>query len=262
MSRLEYKYLVPLEELSRLRQAISPFVEADEYAQNETGEYTVHSVYFDTFSLDYYYQKVAGIQHRKKIRVRGYNERERDTPVFLEIKRKNNMAISKKRAPLLFKHIRDLFVIGDVEQYVLNGDGTPEAVEDARRFFYHVYRHALRPTVLIRYEREAFFGKFNSSLRITFDKNLRSSPYPALEDLFGADGAVSSLLGHFILEVKFHDCIPSIPSWLKTILEHFNLKRAALSKYTICLDTHRIPRESSKLSTLAFSKSYHFRIGE
>ena len=262
MSRLEYKYLVPLEELSRLRQALAPFVEADEYAQNEAGEYTVHSVYFDTLSLDYYYQKVAGIQHRRKIRVQGYNEGEKDSSVFLEIKRKNNMAISKDRAPLLFKHITDLFASGDVGKYVLNGNGTPNAVEDARRFFYHVYRHSLRPTVLIRYEREAFFRKFNSSLRITFDKNLRSSPYPDLEGLFDGNGTVSSLPGHFILEVKFHDYIPSIPSWLKTILEDFNLERTALSKYTICLDTHRIPRESARASTLAFSKSVHFKIGE
>lgn len=262
MSRLEYKYLVPLEALSRLRQVLSPFVEVDIYAQNEAKEYTVHSVYLDTFSLDYYYQKQAGVQHRKKIRVRGYNDENRDSPVFLEVKRKNNMVISKHRAPLLFKHIKDLFANGDVEQYVLNGDGAPDAVEDARRFFYHVYRHSLRPTILIRYEREAFFGKFNSSLRITFDKNIRSSPYPALEDLFRENGTVCSLSGHFVLEVKFHDTILSIPSWLESILEEFHLERRALSKYTICLDTHRIPQTSSKPSSLAFPKSYHSRTWE
>lgn len=261
MNRLEYKYLVPLEALSRLRQALFPFVEMDEYARNEAGEYTVHSVYFDTFSLDYYYQKEAGIQHRRKLRVRGYNEGERDSPVFLEIKRKNNMAISKNRIPVLFKHVRDLFVSGDVERYVGNGDGAPDAIGDARRFFYHVYRRSLRPAVLIRYEREAFFRKFNDSVRITFDKNLRSSPYPALEDLFREDGTSLSLPGRFILEVKLHEGIPSgagIPSWLRAIMEDFKLERMSVSKYTICLDTHRMPRRSSKESSFALLKSCHF----
>ena len=259
MSRLEYKYLVPLEELSRLRQTLAPFVEVDTYARDHSDEYTVHSVYFDTFSLDYYHQKQAGIQHRRKIRVRGYNEQKGEASVFLEIKRKNNMAISKNRAPFLFKHIRNLFVSGDVKQYVPNGNGALDAVEDAKRFFYHVYRYSLRPTILIHYEREAFFGKFNPSLRITLDKRLRSSPYPALEDLFGEDGTRFSLPEHFVLEVKFHDDISSIPPWLETILEAFSLERMAVSKYTNCLDTHRIPQKSSKGSTLAFSKSCHFR---
>ena len=114
MSRFEYKYLVPIKKLSRLRQALSPFVELDKHARNESGEYTVHSLYFDTYSLDYYYQKLAGIQHRKKIRIRGYNEQERDSLIFLEIKRKNNMEVLKNRAPLFFRHIRDIFINSDV----------------------------------------------------------------------------------------------------------------------------------------------------
>ena len=118
--------------------------------------------------------------------MRGYNH-QWDAPVFLEIKRKDNMAVSKNRAPVLYRDVRDLLNSGDIENYVLTNNGFMKAEEDARRFLYHMYRYALCPITLICYEREAFFGKLDPSMRITFDKNLRSSPYPSLDDLFKED---------------------------------------------------------------------------
>ena len=236
--RFEFKHLVPNKDLARLRRALAPFVEKDPHVRKESGEYTVHSIYFDTGGLEYYHQKVAGIQRRKKVRIRGYNEREEGSPVFLEIKRKNNMAISKNRAWLRHGHLEELFASGNVEEYIRETDGNPGDREDARRFFYHMYRYSLRPVVLIHYEREAFFRKLNSSVRLTIDKNLRSSPFPALADLFAEGRTVDSLSGFFILEVKFHQ---GLPSWLRTILDDFGLERTSVSKYTIGLDEHGIP---------------------
>jgi len=240
MDRLEYKYLVSNEQLTELRRAVSPFVEVDKYARNERREYTVHSIYFDTPALDYYHQKMAGIQYRKKIRIRGYNDQQANSPVFLEIKRKENMAISKNRAPVLFKDANALLETGDTPRYVMNHNGFASAAEDARRFLYHVYRYSLHPVALISYEREAFFYRFDDSVRITFDKNLRSVAWPGIEDLFNGKHSTPSLGGHFVLEIKFHK---GMPSWIKTILNDLDLERTAVSKYTICLDTQGIPRQ-------------------
>ncbi|MBN1290771.1 MAG: polyphosphate polymerase domain-containing protein [Candidatus Latescibacteria bacterium] len=259
MSRLEYKYLVPVEQLSQLRDALSPFVETDAYTPEMAKEYTVHSLYFDTLSLDYYYQKLAGIQHRLKIRARGYNTETKDSIVFLEIKRKDDIYVSKNRACIFYKHIRDIFVSSDKKQYVRNGDGTPHAIDNARKFFYHMYRYSLRPTILIHYGREAFFQKFNKSFRITLDKNIRSTPFPGLEDLYSEGRTEPSLLGFFVLEVKFNRDVEFLPKWLTSILDNFNLKKTSVSKYTISLDTHGIPIQSDKHSILAFSHGYHFK---
>ena len=258
MSRLEYKYLVPNDKLSQLRDAFAPFVETDAYTPEASYEYTVHSLYFDTLSLDYYYQKLAGIQHRLKIRARGYNIPADDSTVFLEIKRKDDKYVSKNRARIMFKDIRDIFVSRDLKQYVKNGNGTSHAIDDARKFFYYMYRYSLRPTVLIHYDREAFFRKFNSLFRITFDKNIRSTPFPVLEDLYDEDRAVPSLPGYFVLEVKFNTDVEFLPTWLNVILDNFKLIKTSVSKYTITLDTHGIPMKSDKHSILAFSNGYHF----
>lgn len=247
MERLEFKYLVPIENMDKLRNALMPFLERDAHTQSQRDDYTVHSIYFDTLTLDYYYEKESGIQHRRKIRVRGYDTGSDTAPIFLEIKRKNNMSISKNRAPAEFRNLRQLFATGNIEQYVPNS-GT--AKEDANRFFYHVFRHSLRPTVLVNYDREAFFQKFDDSVRITFDKNLRSIAYPKLEDLYKEENVKYSMPGFFVLEVKF---FKGIPSWCKRILEEFQLERTAVSKYTISLDTHNIPETHTQRSVFAIT---------
>ncbi|MCE5250847.1 polyphosphate polymerase domain-containing protein [bacterium] len=245
MGRLEYKYLVPVEKLPELRRAFLPFIEMDEYMPSETGEYSVHSIYFDTLSLNCYYEKLADIQHRKKIRVRGYNNQSGDSLIFLEIKHKKNKSVTKNRASFLFRNMEALFNSRDIGRFIKNGDGTSRAYEDARLFFYQIGRHSLFPVINIHYEREAYFCRFNKSLRITFDKNIRSTAYPDIKDLFKEDRILYSKRGFCVLEVKFHDFSGDVPGWIGEILERFDLKKTSVSKYTISLDTHQIPKCSA-----------------
>ena len=253
--RLEYKYLVPNDLIPTLRTMIGPFVKTDPYADERVSkDYTVRSIYFDTYRLDFYHEKVEGLRSRKKIRIRGYNEHIDRNIVFLEIKRKSATNIAKNRAPVRYEHIQDLLISGDVERYVLTDNGIPNALENARRFSFHIYREALRPIVLVIYDREAYYSKFSSLLRITLDKNLRSSIYPSIDALFSEDKTLYSIPGYFILEVKFHG---GLPQWVKSMIKNYSLKRLALSKYVICLDTHKILKRTSKYSILSFSQSLH-----
>jgi len=253
ITRLEHKYLVPNELLPKLRTMMTPFVETDVYSRELEG-YTVRSIYFDTATLDCYHEKMAGLRVRKKIRIRGYNECNERNIVFLEIKRKYGMSIAKNRAPVVYRHVEDLFVSGDVERYVLTRRDFPNALEDARRFFFHTHSNSLRPTVLIVYEREAYCSKFGS-LRITFDKNLRSSIYPSIDALFRKDNMLYSMPKHFILELKFYG---GFPSWLRSVTGALDLRQQALSKYVICVDTHKILNGFSKQARSAFYHTCHF----
>jgi hypothetical protein len=98
LPRLEYKYLVPGELLPRLRRMIAPFVETDAHAVvYGTRGYTVRSIYFDTRALDFYHEKLAGLEARKKLRLRGYNGNGARCVVFLEIKRKHAASVTKNR---------------------------------------------------------------------------------------------------------------------------------------------------------------------
>ncbi len=79
------------------------------------------------------------------------------------------------------------------------------------------------------------FWKFDTSLRLTFDKNLRSIIYPTLDQLYNEDKIKRTMTNHFILEVKFYG---RLPLWIKAIISKHSLDRRALSKYTMSLETH------------------------
>jgi hypothetical protein len=238
--RLEYKYLVPAGLLPRLRRAIAPFVETDAHAVAYGARgYTVRSIYFDTCTLDFYHQKLAGLETRKKLRLRGYNGGGEDSIVFLEIKRKRALCVAKNRAPVEYAHAPDLFASGDVARYVLARPDCPQALEDARRFFFYLRRDALRPVVLVAYEREAYHARFDLSLRITFDKNLRGAARPTLDALFGEERMRHALARYFIMEVKFHG---RFPAWLRPIVGSLGLRPEAISKYVICIDEQGVSR--------------------
>ncbi len=229
--RSEIKYLVPDRLVSELRQAIAPMVQPDKHAEGflETG-YTVRSIYLDTSRLRYYHEKIDGIKDRKKLRVRAYNA-SRDT-TFLEIKRKVESRIKKDRAALPFKHVISLF--NDPHRSDLASMlHKPDSLSSASSFLYHLFKENLHPVNLVVYEREAFEGKIDPTLRITFDKNLRSRLCSEISWLFSEEDMRQVLPGHFILEIKYNY---SFPSWLTPVLSGFKLQKQALSKYCMSLE--------------------------
>jgi hypothetical protein len=251
--RLEYKYLVPNRSLPQVRQALAPFTVADRYMLGKPGGYTVRSIYFDTSERQSYDNKQAGVEVRKKVRIRGYNRRQQRATVFLEIKRKQGPFVSKNRAPVTWEHLSPLLASGDATQYVRPSAEFPNAPQDSRRFLFHVYRLNLRPSALIVYEREAYEAQLGFPLRITFDKYIRSAPFPALDELFDEGRLSHELAGYFILEIKLPDDA-AFPAWLKRAIKRFDLQPMALSKYTICLDSQEIAHRPSGYGTMRFSR--------
>ena len=244
--RSEFKYIVPENKMDRIRQMILPYVDVDKFAQGKTNnQYTVRSIYFDTPKFDYYFEKIDGIKNRKKLRIRGYNEENIDNTVFLEIKRKYEMPIVKFRAPVTYGNALDIFEKGGINGHIIPSNKFPKAVESAQRFLYHVYSSKLRPVVLVIYEREPYLYKFDKTVRVTFDKNLRGKGYPSLTELYCEDNINRSLHNHFILEIKFNK---HFPGWMNNVIAVNGLKRQAASKYCICLDESKIVSNITKSS--------------
>lgn len=236
--KLEYKYLVPIKHLDALRKDIKPYLEYDPYADMQPKkEYSVRSIYLDTNTFKCYHEKIEGLKNRKKYRIRGYNNGEGESIVFLEIKSKADRYVSKDRVKLPYRNLMDVFKSGELKDKILNGNGKDnKKTESTEKFLYHYYINRLQPAVLVIYEREAYHSKFNSRLRITFDKNLRSSVSTSLHNLFLDENIKYSLPGYFILEVKFYE---SLPEWVSRITTKYNLQRQSISKYTISVDTQK-----------------------
>ena len=241
--KYEYKYMVRNSMRDELRRLIAPFMEFDPYMElrriGGAGEqmlgYTVRSIYYDTEDLRFYREKDDGIADRKKVRIRGYNEFGRNNIVFLELKHKHEKKIFKNRASVLYGDLDRLLESGDAESYVLKFGSRQEPLADAERFLFALRRDRLVPVVLVIYEREAYFGKFDNSFRITFDKNLRSSLTPSTGDLYEERGIRPHAEGWFVLEVKFYQ---TFPSWMTDVIRILDLKQQSFSKYTGCIDSH------------------------
>lgn len=236
-SRYEYKYLVPNYLIDDLRKDIEPYMELDAFAKEQpNNEYTVRSVYYDTPKFSCYEEKLDGLKVRNKYRIRGYNEKSDENVTFLEIKHKNTNCISKSRAPIYFENVTKSLYTNNVHEYTLSFNENSDKKKDAQKFLYYYNLKNLVPAVLVIYDREPFFSKFDSSdLRLTLDKNLRSIIYPDLEELYIEDGAIPTMVNYFIFEVKFYG---TLPDWIRALISKYNLIRESLSKYTMTLESH------------------------
>lgn len=219
-----------------------PYLDYDPFSDAMPNkEYTVRSIYFDTMELDYYYEKIDGYKLRKKIRIRGYNDKMGHDTVFMEIKRKFKEPIEKDREKLTFEVMRRLMAGEGAGAY---GPGNDDhGINGAGKFLFHVYRNNLKPVVLVIYEREAYHEKFDKRVRVTLDKNLRCIAYPGIDDLYSEEKTVPALTGRFILEVKFVD---HFPGWLRPITAKLGLHRRSASKYVMSVDAQNLTDPSRK----------------
>jgi SPX domain protein involved in polyphosphate accumulation len=235
--RNEKKYLVPTNKLENIRKRLDTFVQPDYFGEQNDGfpEYTVRSIYFDSFQKNAYQEKVDGIKERKKLRIRAYGDYYNGCKVFLEIKRKVEYMVIKNRAFVSYDQIENILLFGNIEDYFSEKDR--KQIDDGIRFLFNLKKYNQNPTNLIVYEREAYFGKFNKDVRITFDKNIRSMNNPLLSDLFNETNLKPLWKNKFILEIKYFSGI--MPIWLRSIVQEFKLKNESLSKYMQGVDETR-----------------------
>ena len=95
--RYELKYQVSEDQALRIRDFVQGYLEIDEYGARQPNlSYPTLSLYLDSDRLDTYWHAINGDRNRFKLRLRYYDDQP-DTPVFFEIKRRDNNVILKER---------------------------------------------------------------------------------------------------------------------------------------------------------------------
>ncbi len=228
--RYELKFRLPVELISDLRRAVSPYMEPDPHAKDRPDHtYTVRSIYYDSEDLIFYHEKLDSVKIRKKLRIRGYNRPEDGAPVFFEIKRKYGRRGFKERLSM------------PIGQLLPALNGVDEATADlpflsrkvVERFRFNIVRKHLRPVVLVSYEREPMIGIDDQRLRVTFDQNIRSLIDPNLDQLFEERSLRQFEDRHFVLELKFDELMPR---WMAQLMRDFDLRSHSYSKYCHGID--------------------------
>ncbi len=209
--RYEIKYLLTEEQHDRLRVLMNDHMVPDEW-----GPSTVCNVYYDTPSHLLVRRSAEKPNYKEKVRVRSYGLRKEDGPVFLELKKKVDGVVYKRRATLDAEHAREL----------LAGEGRPQS-QIERELDYTCRRYGgLVPSFFIAYDREAFYDPCDHEFRMTFDRRVRTR---TTDMCLTKSDAGEQLLedGLVLLEVKAGG---AVPLWLVSFLSREGLYKTSFSK--------------------------------
>ena len=236
--RFELKYLVDDTITPWIRDFVSSHLELDEYAVGWPElSYSVHTLYLDSDDLKTYQAATNGTKNRFKLRLRYYDDNPL-TPVFFEVKARQDNCIIKQRCPVRREAV-PLLIAGHL----------PEAghlfSKEARHFVtlqkFNLLQHQLnaRPKVHNHYFREAWASPHDSALRVTIDRKVQIEPHFLTNSATTFSKPIRVYADVVILELKFG---LRFPDWMQELVRRFNLMQFSASKYCegiLLLGEHR-----------------------
>ena len=222
--RYELKYrLTPLQK-EKILEAMSPYMELDKY-----GRTTIRNIYFDTASYRLIRRSIEKPAYKEKLRIRSYSQATADSTVFVELKKKYEKVVYKRRLPLCE---------ADAMAWICRENPCPVNTQISREIDYFIdFYGKLNPTVFLSYEREAYYDKGGGDFRVTFDDNIlcRQTDVNLCSTTYG-----SPILseGKVLMELK---CSGGIPLWMVEVLSRERIYKTSFSKYGTAYSTLIFP---------------------
>jgi len=212
--RYEIKFLLDRRQREAVMRAMEPYMELDQY-----GHSTIRNIYYDTDNYRLVRTSLEKPVYKEKLRVRSYRQAAAEDEVFVELKKKFNSVVYKRRFSAVQRQAA-AYLAGRGELPMRTQ--VTEEVDYFLRFY-----ETLAPRVFLSYEREAYFTKEPSEFRVTFDENIlwRETDLSLEKGVYG-EAIISP--GQALMEIKTPD---SLPMWMVKVLSRENIRRTAFSKY-------------------------------
>ena len=222
--RYEKKYLVTQEQYDRLAKVFAPRMERDRFSES-----TISNIYYDTPDWQLIRASLEKPAYKEKLRVRSYGVPTETDRVFVELKKKFDGVVYKRRITTEVPQVEPLLC------------GSTEAkCQIGREIQWFQRQNRTRPRVFIGYDRLAFAGQEDPQLRLTFDTNLRWRDTQL--DLCMGDWGAPILQGEDILmELKLPE---ACPLWLTHALTEVGAFPTSFSKYGTCYKEHILKKEA------------------
>lgn len=219
--RHELKFIINKNDAEVLKHNLSLLMDIDCNSKNDDNTYLIRSLYFDDADSTAYYEKLDGVEFRKKYRIRIYNFE--DNFIRLECKYKHDNMTSKDQM-LIDKDICSKIIEGRFNEFDLNEDNL------LTKFILDHKVKPLKPSIIVDYKRLAYTYPV-SDVRVTFDSNIKSGLYNY--NLFDDDATTYSVIddNEIVLEVKFNEILPES---IAVILSTVPTFRQAFSKFAVC----------------------------
>ncbi|SRR6266542_1207044 len=230
--RYELKYQVSEDKALRIRDFVQTHLEIDEYSALQPNlSYPTLSLYLDSDGLDTYWHSINGNRNRFKLRLRYYDDQP-DTPVFFEIKRRNDNVILKQRGGVRKSAVRWLLAGHLPErEHMLNPNDT-EAFVAVQRFCHLMLQWNARPKMHVAYLREAYENPRGNNVRLTLDRKVECQPNPNPCLIAKATQPYPVFGNTVILELKFS---ARYPKWFQDLVETLGCIQMGAAKYSQCI---------------------------
>ncbi|MBR3645104.1 MAG: polyphosphate polymerase domain-containing protein [Lachnospiraceae bacterium] len=212
--RTEMKYQLSTKQYEQLILFLEKIATVDKYGLTK-----INNIYFDTPNYKLIRQSLEKPLYKEKLRLRTYGTTKDSTNAFIEIKKKYKGIVYKRRVSASYKEAYD---------YLVNGTKLKQQNQIIKEidYFLHLYQ-GLQPTMKITYDRVAWIGKNDPSLRITIDSNIQWST-KNLDLKSDADGKAILDEGEYMMEIKVTN---GMPVDLAKKLSELKIFPSSFSKY-------------------------------
>lgn len=200
---------------------------------DERGITTVISVYLDTADDLLIRRSLEKPAYKEKLRIRCYGVPRDASDVFLELKKKFNGRVYKRRVSMQ---------LCDAREYIRTGEHGMEDSQIMRELDYSMKQYQAVPKACIIYDRLALFGRDDPDLRITFDFNLRGRDFD-LDPAMGDWGEPILPEQESIMEIKTNG---GMPLWLCRLLSSRRIYPVSFSKYGTFYNMKKTEKEYEK----------------
>lgn len=214
--RYELKFLLDEKQKEIIMQHIMQYMLPDEH-----GCTTIRNIYFDTDNYRLARRSIDKPEYKEKIRLRSYRQAEPHDEIYVELKKKYNDVVFKRRMML-----PEILAC----EWIAGRDKCPSDTQISQETDYFIrFYGGLKPTAFISYDREAYCSCGGTDLRITFDKNIlcRQEEMSMKAGIYG-----ERLLpeGMTLMEIK---ALCGIPVWLAGLLSGEKIYKTSYSKYGV-----------------------------
>ncbi|NTW71180.1 MAG: polyphosphate polymerase domain-containing protein [Eubacteriaceae bacterium] len=220
--RVEKKFLLSESQFKAILPELLEYLIPDEHCLNGQ-DYAINNIYFDTKDSAIIRHSLSKPDYKDKLRLRSYgNPTSQESIVFLELKKKVTGIVGKRRAVMTLGEASAF-----LEQGTLPNPSDYLTDQVLKEISYFLTLYDVHPTAFIGYDRTAFFGRDDSHLRITFDRNINTRR----DDLLLENGSYGTPLlqrGEVLMEVK---SAGAFPVWMTKLLSANRIYTTSFSKY-------------------------------
>lgn len=211
--RWEQKYLLSEAQTAAFRQAMAENMEPDAYATSD-----IRNIYYDTPDYRLIRRSLEKPAYKEKLRLRAYGDVTPESKVFLEMKKKYQGIVYKRRVRLRL-HKAVAYMADPAAE--LGDTQIGREIDYFKKFYAQ-----LQPAMCLSYDRQSWRSK-DRALRITMDWNILYR----IEDLdLTSPKGGRQLLepGQTLVEIK---ATGAMPLWLVKVLSENQIRQISISKY-------------------------------